>query len=123
MKNNIRNLFLLKVSQIQQSIQPSVEKSESLKSIVENSSEELTKRVEQTLNSPTIYNWLIDKVETAIEPEVKQFVSNNKDKIAEYASNPDTLVDDISEQVSIFKYLKYLSSALDVGFIVTSLVS
>ena len=120
---SIEKQFALKIAQLQEEVKsnPPAQKATDFKEIVRNTSDELTKKVEETLTSGSIYNWLIGKIEGFIEPEVKEFTKNNQHKMMEYASNTDSLVEDITAQVEVFKYLKYLNYAMDAAFVVTSI--
>ena len=122
--DRVERQFLIKIAQQEEEVKNTPRsQSEDIKEVIKDSQHELTKRVEKTLTSGSIYNWIIKKVEELIEPDVKQFVEKNKHKLPTYASNPDALVEDIASQTRVFKYINYLNYALDAAFIVTSITS
>ena len=84
---------------------------------------QLEQKAFELIGSPEIYHLLEDKAKDLLEKPVDDFIEKNKGKASVYLSNPEELMNDVTQQVPLIKYLRWLDNALDAAMIASSVIS
>jgi hypothetical protein len=98
-------------------------KDKSTSSIPNEAHSKATKWVEEAINDSSVLNVIEDKLQPLVVSATDEFLEENKEKAAIYASNPEVLIKDLKEFYGFKNYFKYVEYAIDAALAVSGILS